>query len=157
MNNSYYLRNFYIEHRYKIRIFWIRHDETTDDDERALDCPRVIIVIMQMHYHYANVAVHLKLRMRSVVVAAVVLGALNVGRGRIQSFVISTNNTVFAWARISAFLSSWIVEGIGLHKAFLAIYSGLCYTATQSFLLTQIQVISIVTFYQVKLHSDLVI
>ena len=48
-----------------------------------------------MHYHYANVAEHLKLRMRSVVVAAVVVGALNVGRRRIRSFVISTNNAVF--------------------------------------------------------------
>jgi len=39
-------------------------------------------MIMQMHYHYANAAGRLKLRMRSVV-AAVVVGALNVGRGRI--------------------------------------------------------------------------
>ena len=90
-------------------------------------------MIMQMHYHYANVAVHLKLRMRSVVVAAVVVGALNVGRRRIRSFVISTNNAVFYLSsnlRISLRELFEETEG-GLHiyiyiyKAFLTTFSDL--------------------------------
>lgn len=88
-----------------IPSFDVTYGETNDDERaraRSPDHPRVIIVIMQMHYHYANATVHLKPRIRFVVV--LVAAGLNVGR-RWVSVLYNFEKRCARWFCLSSGLS----------------------------------------------------